>query len=61
MKVYLDNAATTSTDKRVVESMLPYMTEIYGNASSLHGYGREAAKAVDESRAKIATLFNAKQ
>lgn len=60
MKVYLDNAATTSTDKRVVESMLPYMTEIYGNASSLHGYGREAAKAVDESRAKIATLFNAK-
>ena len=60
MKVYLDDAATTSTDKRVVESMLPYMTEIYGNASSLHGYGREAAKAVDESRAKIATLFNAK-
>lgn len=60
MKVYLDNAATTSTDKRVVESMLPYMTEIYGNASSLHGYGREAAKAVDESRAKIASLFNAK-
>ena len=60
MKVYLDNAATTFTDKRVVESMIPYMCDIYGNASSLHNFGREAASAVDEARAKIAKIFNAK-
>lgn len=60
MRIYLDNSATTNTDKRVVESMLPYMTEVYGNASSLHGFGREAAAAVDEARAKIAAIFNAK-
>lgn len=60
MKVYLDHAATTATDKRVVECMLPYMTETYGNASSLHSFGRDAAAAVDEARAKIARIFHAK-
>lgn len=60
MRVYLDNAATTVTDRRVVESMLPYMTETYGNASSLHAFGREAEAAVDEARAKIASIFNAR-
>lgn len=60
MKVYLDNAATTRLDADVLQSMLPYMTEIYGNASSLHAFGREALKAVDESRALIAKLIGAK-
>lgn len=60
MKVYLDNSATTSMDKRVLESMLPYMCDVYGNASSLHFFGREAASAVDEARATLANLIGAK-
>lgn len=60
MKVYLDNAATTKTDEEVLQKMLPYFTEIYGNVSSMHIFGREASKAVDESREKIAQLLGAK-
>lgn len=60
MKVYLDNAATTRTDKRVLEAMLPYMDSVYGNASSLHSFGRAALNAVDEARAEIARLIGAK-
>lgn len=53
-RIYLDHAATTPTDPQVVQAMLPYMTEIFGNPSSIHGFGREARKALDESRAIIA-------
>lgn len=60
MKIYLDNAATTKLDEDVLKKMMPYMTTIYGNASSLHFFGREAIKAVDESRAQIAKLIGAK-
>lgn len=60
MRVYLDNAATTRTDSEVVNAMLPFFTDVYGNASSMHLFGREAAKAVDESREKIAKLLGAK-
>lgn len=60
MRVYLDNSATTAVDKEVLDAMTPYFCEVFGNASSLHGYGREAAEAVDASRSTIAKLLNAK-
>lgn len=60
MKVYLDNSATTRMDDEVLQSMMPYFSGIFGNASSLHGYGREALAAVDEARASLAKLINAK-
>ena len=60
MKVYLDNSATTSLDKEVLETMLPYFTENFGNPSSLHGFGRRALKAVDEARETIAKCIGAK-
>ena len=57
--VYLDNSATTKMDPRVLEAMLPYLTENYGNPNSLHRRGREARAAVDASRAQLASLINA--
>ncbi len=60
-RVYLDYAATTPIDKRVLEVMTPYMTDIYGNANSVHSYGREAAAAVDNARRTIADCINAKR
>ena len=56
--IYLDNAATTPVDKQVFEVMQPYFSDIFGNASSLHSYGQESAKAVAESRDKIAIFLN---
>ncbi|MDR3186005.1 MAG: cysteine desulfurase [Christensenellaceae bacterium] len=58
--VYLDNAATTAVDPRVLKAMLPYFTKQFGNASSLHYYGRDALNAVDLAREKIASFLNAK-
>ncbi|NLL55673.1 MAG: cysteine desulfurase NifS [Clostridiales bacterium] len=60
MKVYLDNSATTRMDDEVLKSMKPYFSDIFGNASSLHSFGREALAKVDESRALLAKLINAK-
>lgn len=60
MRVYLDNSATTSLAPEVLDYMRPYFLEKYGNASSLHSFGREALKAVDEGRAKIANIINAR-
>jgi cysteine desulfurase len=56
--VYLDHAATTSVDPRVVEAMLPFYTERYGNPSSLHSLGREAREGLDEARATVAGVMN---
>lgn len=57
MNVYLDNAATTPCDQRVVEAMLPYWTEVYGNPSSTHVWGRRARQAVEDARARILELL----
>lgn len=56
--VYLDYSATTPTDPRVVEAMQPYFTEIFGNASSAHRFGREAERAIESARETVARLVN---
>jgi len=58
--VYLDHAATTAVDPRVLEVMLPYWTQKYGNPSSIYAQGREAHKALDESRSKVASILGCK-
>ncbi|MDN5277045.1 MAG: cysteine desulfurase [Clostridiales bacterium] len=58
-RVYMDHAATTYTKQEVLEEMLPYFKEIYGNPSSVHGFGREARKAVDLARERTAAALNA--
>lgn len=58
-RIYLDHAATTAVDKRAVEKMLPFFTEVYGNANSQHFFGRDAAEAVDEARDTIAKIIGA--
>ncbi|MFC3416576.1 cysteine desulfurase family protein [Algoriphagus hitonicola] len=59
MKVYFDNAATTAMDDRVIEAMLPFMKNHYGNPSSVHSHGREVRTAIERSRKKVAELLNA--
>jgi cysteine desulfurase len=59
-RVYLDNSATTPADRRVVEAMLPFLMEKYGNASSVHFFGQEARGAVDRARREVAALINAR-
>ena len=58
--IYLDNAATTRTDERVVEAMLPYFTQYYGNASTIYALGEESRKAVTRARDIIAAGIGAK-
>lgn len=58
--IYFDYAATTSLDSEVLEKMLPYYKENYGNADSLHAFGRKAQAAVDAARDKVADLIGAK-
>lgn len=59
MKVYLDNAATTPMDKNVLDSMLPFMQEFYGNPSSTHDFGRKAKAGIEKARKDIAAFLNA--
>jgi len=59
-RIYLDNAATTMLSGEVLQAMMPYFTDVYGNSSSLHSYGREAVSAVDNARDIIARTINAK-
>ncbi len=57
--IYADNAATTRLSEKALEGMLPYLCEGFGNPSSLHGWGREAKKAVSEARELIASIIGA--
>ena len=56
----MDNAATTAVNPAVLEKMLPYFTDVYGNASSIHGTGRDARRALEEARRKVAEMLNCK-
>ncbi len=59
--IYLDNAATTKVDKEVVDVMLPYFSEIYGNPSSIYSFAGKATKAVADARSQIAASIGANQ
>jgi cysteine desulfurase len=59
-KVYLDHAATTPVHPKVLEAMMPYFSDKFGNPSNLHDIGREAKNAVEEARAKTASLIGSK-
>jgi cysteine desulfurase len=58
-KVYLDHSATTPLRPEVLEAMLPYLKDRFGNASSIHGFGREAKVALEDSREKVAQILGA--
>lgn len=58
-RIYMDHAATTYVDREVVQAMLPYFTEHFGNASSLHSFGREAKAALEHSREVVAKALGA--
>ena len=58
MKIYFDNAATTALDKEVLDAMLPYMTEHFGNPSSIHSFGRKTRAAIEGARKTVAKALN---
>src|ERR1051325_9747417 len=59
-RVYLDNSATTPIDPRVLDAMLPFLKEDFGNASSIHHFGQRARAAVDKARHQVASLINSR-
>jgi cysteine desulfurase len=59
-RIYMDYASTTPVDKEVIKEMIPYFDKIYGNASSIHSYGREAFNACEIAREQIGNLLNAR-
>jgi len=61
MNVYLDNASTTNVSKVVLDTMLPYFTEEFGNPSSLHEQGIKNRKIINKSRKLVAELLNCKK
>ncbi|MDH7462831.1 cysteine desulfurase family protein [Chitinophagaceae bacterium 26-R-25] len=58
-RIYFDNAATTSLDPLVLEAMMPYLTEKFGNPSSIYSYGRESRLAIENARKSVAKILNA--
>ncbi|MGI8583072.1 MAG: cysteine desulfurase family protein [Chitinophagaceae bacterium] len=59
MRIYFDNAATTPLDPQVLEAMMPYLTEKFGNPSSIYSYGRETRMAIEGARKSVAKILNA--
>ena len=59
-RIYFDNAATTSLDPQVLEAMMPYLTEKFGNPSSIYSYGRESRMAIEQARKSVAKILGAK-
>ena len=59
-RIYMDNAATTRVTQPVLEAMMHCLTTVYGNPSSVHAFGRDARRLLDEARAKVAAALNAK-
>ena len=57
-RIYLDNAATTQLDPEVIDAMLPYLREHYGNPSAVHAFGRRARAGIEQSRRMVAKLIN---
>lgn len=57
-KIYLDNAATTALSPKVLEAMMPYLTTVYGNPSSVHAFGQEAKKGLDAARDQVGAALN---
>jgi len=60
-KIFMDYASTTKVDREVIDAMLPFFSEYFGNPSSLHLFGREAHEGLDQSRKKVADLLRAKE
>jgi hypothetical protein len=60
-RIYFDNAATTAIDPVVLEAMMPYLTEKFGNPSSIYSYGRESRLAIESGRKSVARLLNAQR
>src|SRR6478752_10171180 len=58
-RIYFDNAATTAIDAEVVEAMMPYLTEKFGNPSSIYSYGRETRIGIETARKSVAKILNA--
>src|SRR5665811_1467347 len=59
IRIYFDNAATTSLDPQVLEAMMPYLTDKFGNPSSIYSYGRECRLAIENARKSVAKILNA--
>ena len=57
-RIYMDNAATTATRPEVLEAMMPYFTQFYGNPSSIHSFGRDARRALENARKQVAAALN---
>src|ERR1700744_4528821 len=58
-RIYFDNAATTTLDPRVLEAMMPFLTEKFGNPSSIYSYGRECRLAIENARKTVGKILNA--
>src|ERR1700761_6210454 len=58
-RIYLDNAATTALEPEVLEAMMPFLTEKFGNPSSIYSYGRETKMAIENARKTVEKILNA--